>query len=878
MLDGAICTLSNELAQTGARDAVEVDHLIKSGSDEFFMLWERGWAALLEQLDGLGKRSRLMINKVFWSQRTEAGMDYAPAYDPARIRSANDFLQRLYQRMELDLDSSQLISFEPELLVGASQHKWGLSPFHFIQSYYLQLASRMTQWLARDAMSCEFSDKAKASTAGRNISAMRAFGMQHGRVVADGGSELPARFTGNGKVQIDTDEVQARFGGAPGVYELRLNLGQVIPAVNGMTACYCLSDWEQVNYLAIGYTVNGAFHHVKLPNSALDVWVEVAFGSEDLIFGLQSRWKEALPTSDVADLRLYVKGTPRAAGARIGFRWGAFWTETAPAVDGYLSWRQQDECDNSARRNDVLGAIARYVRNCNPLLDEHVQAFLESGRLPMTGEQYLDWPVDAALPEGLHDVGTYRYLWHSMRPALSLMVYGRELNHLGAIFAARDYIASWLERSFFATDPDIKFAWYDHGTAERLLALVLMHELGRQYRFDARFMSRLRLVIQRHGFLLESEAFYAFHQPTRYHNHAWFQDMALIAAAQVMDDFPSALRWLQRGVLRLTDQLNELIARDNGYAIFVENSIGYHHGIQRLVEFAGELVSFSGSDSVIPTMAQELLAWSACLCYPDGRSPSQGDTFRRANLDMVAFRGRPYLRPECVILPKAGYAVAKGNHGGLPFMLCVFATSLCKTHKHEDNLSFTLYFDGVEWFIDPSFHSHEYTQPIPTHLRSAWAHNTVAVVDGRYSIEPGVAVLSGSAENVDFRISGQHDAYDAFKVSRHIDGQLDRLSVSVADHLSAMSGEILPEAYSLLQCGEGVIARIVDDGVELTHPASTHTLFIESANPVQINSGWQDGRLIQGVSGGGFMQAQDISVVAFRLSALGDSNFTIGVR
>jgi hypothetical protein len=96
-----------------------------------------------------------------------------------------------------------------------------------------------------------------------------------------------------------------------------------------------------------------------------------------------------------------------------------------------------------------------------------------------------------------------------------------------------------------------------------------------------------------------SELFYASHQPTRYHNHAWFQDIALMATALAMKDFPCVEHWLETSISRLTDQLEQLIVRDKGYAVFVENSIGYHRGVQRLVEFAGELERLPG-DSEFP--------------------------------------------------------------------------------------------------------------------------------------------------------------------------------------------------------------------------------------------------------------------------------------
>ncbi|MFP3449976.1 hypothetical protein SB765_34160, partial [Pseudomonas sp. SIMBA_067] len=76
------------------------------------------------------------------------------------------------------------------------------------------------------------------------------------------------------------------------------------------------------------------------------------------------------------------------------------------------------------------------------------------------------------------------------------------------------------ERSYFNADEDRKFAWYDHGTAERLLAFLLIWDIGVRQQFEHRFMVRLRSAIFKHAQLLASEMFYASHQASRYHNHA----------------------------------------------------------------------------------------------------------------------------------------------------------------------------------------------------------------------------------------------------------------------------------------------------------------------------------------------------------------------
>jgi hypothetical protein len=319
--------------------------------------------------------------------------------------------------------------------------------------------------------------------------------------------------------------------------------------------------------LAIGYTQSGVFSHIKITGARQDNWDILSFSQGDIIAGVQRRWAEYLPPEEIGDVRIYVKGTPSASGAKISCQWFSIWQEV-DEVPGWLRPAARFNKEVSRPINcKVIDAISDYVFKCNPAVDAHVAELLVYGRLPLTGGKVLDWEFDEAVPESLGEVGTYSYLWHAMHPVLTLLAYHHRTGEIGAVFAARDYVSNWLSRSFFENDPDIKFTWYDHGAAERLLALIFLHALGIHYDFDVRFMLRLRYAILKHGQLLESDAFYASHQSTRYHNHAWFQDMALIAAAQLMSNFPCAKRWFDKGVDRLTDQFDHLIVRDQGPAL-----------------------------------------------------------------------------------------------------------------------------------------------------------------------------------------------------------------------------------------------------------------------------------------------------------------------
>lgn len=667
-------------------------------------------------------------------------------------------------------------------------------------------------------------------------------------------------ISGNAVLKSSKNHIEAVFKGEAGAYQFRFNLPNSMLG-NGVSARFRLRGWEVIRYVAIGYTYENTFRHVKITNAARGNWVDFSIGHNDIAYGLQNNWESPVP-EQIKDIRLYISGTPSSDGAYLD-------------IEKLWCWRETEQNNTVTPLEftpvspELLDVIDNYLRKCFRTVEEQAEQFLRDGTCPLYGEVMLNWSANLPLPDELATVGTYQFSWHALHPATILMLYARSSGKAAPLYAARELITNWLERSYFQADENKKYAWYDHGTAERLIAMILMWSIGIEQKFDARFMTRLRSAIFRHAQLLSSELFYASHQPTRYHNHAWFQDIALMATALAMPNFPSAERWLETALARLTDQLDTLIVRDNGFAVFVENSIGYHQGVQRIVEFAGNLVTLTGKNSHIPDVARELAEFSKFLRYPDNRSPAQGDTFRRSNVN-VAEGGirisRPYEKTMCVILPNAGYGIAKGNNEGASFMLTTLSTSLCRTHKHEDNLSFTLFFDGIEWLIDPSFYSHEYTAPIPAYLRSAAAHNTLAIPSLNYCIDPGMAKFDGKTGESEFLFCGEHYAYQDTLIKRSISGRLDCLELDFVDIAINQSQPQPSDLFLMLHCGERVEAKLDNNTLILSHPDSAFQLVLNLPTDLcHISFNETTTESIRGITGLGFMQHIAVNTITCKV-------------
>ena len=176
--EGRACTLSSELVSSGFRADSNDGAKYFSGSEEFWRLWEAGWSSLVNKLRGLGALDRLLINQVFWSSRTENGSNFEPHYLSRHIDSANQFLDRMYQRISADIPSEQFLRFDHELMTGSLTHTWGISPFHYVDAYY---HSAIQQLLAWRALKKEISTSSEAVPAAHAIYSIEQVILDHER-------------------------------------------------------------------------------------------------------------------------------------------------------------------------------------------------------------------------------------------------------------------------------------------------------------------------------------------------------------------------------------------------------------------------------------------------------------------------------------------------------------------------------------------------------------------------------------------------------------------------------------------------------------------------------------------------------------------------
>lgn len=122
---GSIATVSNELRLTSF-DLSSVE-LARFGSPRHQELFERGFDALVKQVGA----ERIIVSRVFWAKTLRDG---TATGSPAYIESSNEALRKLYAHLEPF--GLTWIEYPEDVLVGDPKHRWGVSPFHFVEDFY----------------------------------------------------------------------------------------------------------------------------------------------------------------------------------------------------------------------------------------------------------------------------------------------------------------------------------------------------------------------------------------------------------------------------------------------------------------------------------------------------------------------------------------------------------------------------------------------------------------------------------------------------------------------------------------------------------------------------------------------------------------------
>lgn len=505
---------------------------------------------------------------------------------------------------------------------------------------------------------------------------------------------------------------------------------------------YRLPGWQAVRVVRVGIVDEaGRFFHTRTRIIPPDQWVSARFDPDSIAAFMDNPAFPAATAPGLVSARIEIEGVP---GPRAGFLLQSSGCEPAKGAD-YRT-------PNPAPRNLPPHQSGPYWAKKREEAKPRLPAFLENYRQGLVLQPGFADPVPyrTRLPEAVKASPSRSYRWHALDHVRMLLFAFDGSGEPELLDRARSAYEDWW-RSFYLSPSRDKYVWYDHGVAER--ALVMLDLAAKEQARGAELRSLID-PLYKHLQLLAEPAFYLRHQPFFPHNHGLFQDITLVELARTLRR-PSLI---QLGVRRASAQLQHLVTPQG---VLTENSTGYHKGILALCERTAETVRVEAPS--LAEVCRRMEVFSRAMTYPDGTLPAWGDTTWTPNETRPS---GPFPRPGDDVLDfaESGYLIRKGQHQGSAYQLFFGAPNRSITHKHQDHLSFTLWFDGLELLVDGGYYVGD--QPRPReYARSVEAHNAVFLAGETYDIAPGRARLELRRGDV---FAGEHRAYSKWEVTRSL--------------------------------------------------------------------------------------------------------------
>lgn len=299
------------------------------------------------------------------------------------------------------------------------------------------------------------------------------------------------------------------------------------------------------------------------------------------------------------------------------------------------------------------------------------------------------------------------------------------------------------------TMPRDVMVWNDHSVPLRLERLINFFEVYRSRAMEPDTTAFLLRLIHAHAQSCFDEDFYSRNQPTRIHNHAFFQDRSLLRAALCLPEFIDAEAWERRATRRITFQVTQGLTSDG---VWKENTSGYHLGMFRHVQELNALWKYHGRPEVLKKVEENMLGFILALTKADGSLAGFGDNPRhgiradieaeRSDAKYIVSQGKVGHAPAWTdrAFLDSGYVTLRDRwwpedefHMGVHTLVLAGFNSL--THKHRDDLSFLISGYGEKWLVDPGFYSVNRDNPLQMYAWSARGHNTVSIDDVDFPVE-----------------------------------------------------------------------------------------------------------------------------------------------
>lgn len=411
-----------------------------------------------------------------------------------------------------------------------------------------------------------------------------------------------------------------------------------------------------------------------------------------------------------------------------------------------------------------------------------------------------------------------------------------------------DLIKKWHEYSLNNNNNDL---WHDHGTALRLSNITYFFSQLLKFNFiqyNDNVFNFLLNIIKKHINILKEDNFYS-----KFTNHGFDQSLILYQVSLELEYILDSEIVLNLSSSRILNEAKFAFCDDGGHK---ENSVGYlNFGIKQLISalnidksYNKEINKFYEISYIINKATRVLLH----SVKPNGILPSIGDTpyFKVNNIF-------GFYKPDCY--NEFLYAITSGQKGSSPiqklfispisgyafyrsdwskdsfnkaFYMSFKASYHSNYHRHDDDLSITMYAYGEDWLVDGGIYKYNEKNSNRIYIRSHHSHNVTSPLGikriNRNSFH-STGIENFNLDQEDLFVQGFTNMYPGVEVRRKIIFFED--SVSIYDSLSSSIRQLYISRFFF---EENKIINIVGDVIEVLGSKKKLILKIISSSPYRV--------------------------------------------
>ena len=344
----------------------------------------------------------------------------------------------------------------------------------------------------------------------------------------------------------------------------------------------------------------------------------------------------------------------------------------------------------------------------NKILDNY---FFENNEMELIymGDNYDNWTYKHET-----SANTYQLYIHSLDVITYLVDAYLIDNNKKYLKKAYEILISWNKYNKEFCRRKKRFAWVDHSASNRIISILYLYlvafnviDIDKQFFYDS-FIEHVD---------------YLYNYDYMKDNHGIMLDKALLMLSFFIEDKNYKEKIYTKSFYRLRGAFYRDFSRQG---VHLENSVDYHSFTKKIFQDIQDFLKYFNE-----SLGEEIEYflendnYFSHIMLPDGYLPMIGDS------------GKTYVKNTQKIYDnfydtEAGIYLIQNKSKKLQIsFVCGYSK---QNHKHHDDLSFNLYYEGKKIFLDTGKYNYDRNSEIRQYMLSTYAHNTISVDEG-YTIK-----------------------------------------------------------------------------------------------------------------------------------------------